>query len=279
MCSIFGMAFIKNDVLKPIVIQEILKEMTIASKCRGTDATGIVFVSEKEASIIKHNIDANKFTETEEYKFEVNKFVNEIEMKSLYSIIGHCRAQTKGTHKNNNNNHPIEVNSIIGVHNGHITNDDALFKEHKELKRIGEVDSEVVFSLIDHYSTMYKQTVTEDNPTTEAIKTTTGLISGGYACSLVDITNPQVLWLFKNYNPIVIMHFKNEGLILFASTLTILQKATEKTNLSDPEMLLLESDEGMCINIKELAYNTFKLQKQTETSMWNYSYLDKEYYY
>lgn len=277
MCSIFGMIFTKTNTVKTNVIQHILTEMTLNSRCRGTDATGLVFVSNKEASIIKHNISADKFIKTEEYKNELDKFVNELDVESLYSIIGHCRAQTKGTHRNNDNNHPIEVNSIIGVHNGHITNDDELFKEYK-LDRIAEVDSEIIFSLIDHYTTMYKQSITEDSPTTEAIKTAVSKLSGGFACSLVDVTNPQVIWLFRNYNPIIIMHFKKEGLILFASTITILQKATELTDLSNPEMIMLDSNEGICINLKSLSYNIFSLNEKLDISKYDYQELCRDYY-
>jgi len=269
MCSIFGMAFTKHNKIDIKTLKHILKELTVQSKCRGTDATGLVFVTNKKANIIKHNISADKFVTTTEYNNEVDNFLNELELPNLYSIVGHCRAQTKGTHTNNDNNHPIEVNSIIGVHNGHISNDDELFAKNKELQRIGEVDSEVIFSLVDYYTTIYKQTLTEDSPTTTAIKTVSELIAGSFACGLIDITNPQVLWLFRNYNPIVIMYFKAEGLILFSSTANILQKATEITDLSNPELIILDSNEGVCINLKELAYNIFPLKLKTKHN-WEY---------
>ena len=68
MCSIFGMMFTKVNTVDPDTLKHVLTEMTVASKCRGTDATGLVFVTDKEASIIKHNISADKFIKTEEYR-------------------------------------------------------------------------------------------------------------------------------------------------------------------------------------------------------------------
>ena len=72
---------------------------------------------------------------------------------SLLSIVGHCRQKTKGTERNNANNHPIVRDLIVGVHNGMIHNDDITFNNYKDaIKRNGEVDSEIIFALIEYFS-------------------------------------------------------------------------------------------------------------------------------
>lgn len=63
------------------------------------------------------------------------------------SAILHTRYATQGDPENNDNNHPIVVPRITGVHNGHIVNDDEIIAEYST-ERTGEVDSEAIFRLL-----------------------------------------------------------------------------------------------------------------------------------
>jgi glucosamine 6-phosphate synthetase-like amidotransferase/phosphosugar isomerase protein len=64
--------------------------------------------------------------------------------------ICHTRWATKGDPKFNVNNHPIDADGIIGVHNGHVSNDDQLIKLCDGYTRKGKVDSEAAFAMIGH---------------------------------------------------------------------------------------------------------------------------------
>ena len=61
----------------------------------------------------------------------------------------HTRWATQGKPEVNANNHPIMVPPVVGVHNGHVTNDGALFKR-LGVERTAEVDSEAAFALLAH---------------------------------------------------------------------------------------------------------------------------------
>lgn len=64
----------------------------------------------------------------------------------------HTRWATKGSPESNENNHPILAGGIVGVHNGHCSNDDALISRLRGYKRKGQVDSEAIFATIGHGS-------------------------------------------------------------------------------------------------------------------------------
>jgi len=63
----------------------------------------------------------------------------------------HVRDYTKGHPTIAANNHPVRHGAVIGIHNGLITNDDALLHEHGIERADAEmtVDSEVIFALAE----------------------------------------------------------------------------------------------------------------------------------
>jgi glucosamine 6-phosphate synthetase-like amidotransferase/phosphosugar isomerase protein len=114
---------------------------------RGRDASGVAWhqpVSEDvETFILKGNISGS----------ELAKQIQPGQIGSTGIV--HTRWATKGDPSNNLNNHPIDVSGIVGVHNGHVSNDDELFKKiGKEFySRQGQVDSEAAFAWLAHGDT------------------------------------------------------------------------------------------------------------------------------
>ena len=64
----------------------------------------------------------------------------------------HTRYATQGIPEWNDNNHPIITGSVVGVHNGHVSNDDWMFKCVEDYVgndvRIAHVDSEAIFAAL-----------------------------------------------------------------------------------------------------------------------------------
>ena len=63
----------------------------------------------------------------------------------------HVRDHTKGRPTIEANNHPIRHGAVVGIHNGRIANDDAIFEEFRFRRAAPEmtVDSEAIFALVD----------------------------------------------------------------------------------------------------------------------------------
>jgi glucosamine 6-phosphate synthetase-like amidotransferase/phosphosugar isomerase protein len=66
-------------------------------------------------------------------------------------LLVHVRDYTKGHPSLAANNHPIRHGSVVGVHNGIISNDDRLFEEHgiDRAESGMTVDSEIIFALAE----------------------------------------------------------------------------------------------------------------------------------
>jgi len=129
MCGIFG--GIKN------VKSDTLKILGICNEDRGTDSTGL-FDSDgwiKDALSFRYFLLADK-------TYMINTFQN--------YLVGHTRFGTTGA-KTSKNAHPFTFGNITGVHNGVISNFEALKKEYKVPEL--ECDSEIIFYLLDKKGT------------------------------------------------------------------------------------------------------------------------------
>ena len=225
MCGIFGIGFLsryKNYEFIKKLIEELFKSV----EQRGTDAAGIIFVSKKKIHIIKNGIAGHDLINTDKFKMACKLMIND----DLIQIIGHCRLQTKGSYLRDVNNHPIVSNSVIGVHNGYVSNDDKLFEHYKsiiKLTRTGEVDTEIIFKLIDYYAK--KTNIDLVKSTIKATKE----LEGDFACAFVHSQKPYILSLFKKFNPTVIRHYIKDNIIIYCSKNSYIDQSIEqiKNNL------------------------------------------------
>jgi len=67
-------------------------------------------------------------------------------------VLIHVRDFTKGHPDIEVNNHPIRHGSVVGIHNGIVVNDDALFARYGLVRAAPQmtVDSEAIFALVEH---------------------------------------------------------------------------------------------------------------------------------
>jgi glucosamine 6-phosphate synthetase-like amidotransferase/phosphosugar isomerase protein len=140
MCGIAGFSISDKDhrvIQTRLLSDKLLRQI----QSRGRDATGAVWSENTEIGLdlyyIKEAVDGDTF---------VNRNI-ELIPKHTRTALLHARYATQGSKDNPANNHPIVVPGIIGVHNGHIGNDDQVF-ETLGVERIGQVDSEAIFQLL-----------------------------------------------------------------------------------------------------------------------------------
>lgn len=171
---------------------------------RGRDATGAAFFEDGQPFVQKTDMAASEFVEYLEMKDDVS------------NIILHTRRTTQGSERNNANNHPVDVNGLIGVHNGVIYNDDALFRRIESLtgvnKRIAQVDSEAIFATLLHGQ--------EKAP--DALSRVDGSAAVAWIESYGD---PDVMHVSRvSFSPVVYA-FTEAGSFVFASTEKALRTA------------------------------------------------------
>lgn len=245
MCSIIGIGFQKNHTISDKqMVSKLVTKLLINGMLRGKTATGLCYVSNKEVVIVKNKLNAKNFTETEFYKDSLKKYIrlkNNYD-EHLFSIIGHCRQKTKGTELNNDNNHPISYGNTVGVHNGIIGNDDEQFNKYKDvLPRKARVDSEIIFALINHF--------TKTGSIAKGIQKACNHLIGSYACSMVHCYQPHILWLFRATCTCTIYHFKEKGIIIFASLPTFITDAVSEFSLGDYEEIPFGQYVGIGIDL------------------------------
>ena len=242
MCSVLGIGFQNGSTLKdPAIIKYLLRGLLVESQMRGTDATGVAFVSTDKIAVVKNPLSAGNFISDTNFCAACNEYINH----KTIAILGHCRWKTKGTELDNYNNHPIVTDNIVGVHNGVIDNDEELFASF-DAKRNGKVDSEIIFSLLDHFIHKNKMSIAN------AIRKTAGLLSGSFTCIFVDRTMPHLLWFFKNNNPLTIHNYAKHGVLMFGSDKSFITDTigdTCKGELGRPTEVKVEYLTCLCINL------------------------------
>ena len=217
-------------------MQKIYKDILTASVSRGHDATGIAAtMSDGKIRVSKAPNPSPLFVNDAAYKVVMDA--------NPVTVIGHVRAATKGSPLINNNNHPILAGNIVGVHNGVIRNDDYLTK-HYHLKRYAEVDSEVVFSLLEKLGPLTKT----------GIQRALSVLDGQYALAFQHAEQPGKIWLVRGPGrPLVIARDIKLNTTWFASEAKFILRAYRLNNRSTLNLEIGEMEEGdvMSISLKD----------------------------
>lgn len=220
MCGIFGIvSYGTTTYSKALIYQKAVKDLFKESEFRGREASGLCAVIHERPIVLKDKVPASKLVEQDAYKNIVGRICAGT---SFRAVIGHTRMPTKGSKEYNINNHPIVAGNTIGVHNGVIYNDDVLFEEYKDkITRHGQVDSEIIFRLIDHFINTGKTIV-------DAVNETSKLARGSASCAFINTRNLKYLTLFS-MSQIPVWIFKHVSIMVFASTTDILSRALTQT--------------------------------------------------
>lgn len=129
---------------------------------------------------------------------------------STWGVILHTRAATKGTPKDNNNNHPMFAGLSAIIHNGVLHNDDFLFNR-EGIERKAETDSDIIRGYVDKYG-ITEKCIKEMNS-----------FGGSAAGAAFHPHYPRKILLFRSGNPMVLA--STEEFLLFASEKKTLYRA------------------------------------------------------
>lgn len=263
MCSIFGIGFLKGHrIVSEVAVTGIVSRLFKEAEIGGRRAAGLSIMREKNAAVLRRPMSGSELVTSDEYlDFMEDNIEFDVESNKVMSIIGHCRWPTKGPPTNNLNNHPIIVKNIIGVHNGVITNDDEIYNNFNlNQKRQAEVDTEVIFSLVHHFSQPTKRT------TVDAIRMSTPYLRGTFACAMQDARKPYNLYLFRNNNPIKILYYAGAGLVLFATREHFITNSFEDwlEDVGVGSSIDLLADQGVALNLWNRTMCKFFLPERQE---------------
>jgi len=242
MCAIWGIGVLNRSRvgLYPTLLGDLVRNLADAGKARGNRSTGIAVVHKGKTSILKGPVSVEKFLEHEKFKAFRRRFLIGPDFAKVTCILGHNRVPTKGTPENNNNNHPIVTGNVVGVHNGVIRNDDAVFKKFPNIKRVGEVDSEAIFAALR---------ATRDTRGQFDMRAAAKELSGTFAAGFVDKRLAYQLNLFRNISPLAVRVFPKVGIVVFASTDAMLSEAADDLKIGYSKDINIAAYSGAVINL------------------------------
>jgi glutamine---fructose-6-phosphate transaminase (isomerizing) len=190
---------------------------------RGKDATGYAF----------HGADGR--VEVHKDSLRLASFIEQLELPAhVRTTVMHVRDFTKGRPGINDNNHPIRYGHVVGVHNGHLINDDELFEAYGMPRSTPQitVDSEAIMMLADHLGD---------------VSAALERVCGSAAVALLHDGDPARLTLAKRASRTLhIAH--GGGLALFASTREPLELA--RTALGR-KLSLEELRDGSAVELRD----------------------------
>jgi glutamine---fructose-6-phosphate transaminase (isomerizing) len=214
MCGIFGIIS-KGNKYKTNYLESDIRRLFLLSESRGKEASGISILRNENILIYKDSVMASDFVKSKTYKKLIRDVLTEPNQK-YFAFIGHSRLATNGNEIFHTNNQPIITEKMVGLHNGIIVNENQLWTENKLLNKEYEVDSEIIFRLIEDIQEKKNSII---NSVLETFNQIRGQATIAAFSSIFDI-----LTLYTNNGSLYIASNENKSIIIFASEKIILQK-------------------------------------------------------
>lgn len=220
MCGIVvGLAFGKlnqrDEVMRQRLLRYFTTELLLETEDRGKDATGaVVLFNDGNYVGVKRGEKASTFMstfgESKKCYGSLLKVWREHPKRSRV-YLGHCRAGTTGDKEDNENNHPIKIGNLVGIHNGVIKNHTNIF-DKLGCKRDGKVDSEAIFRLFDYYTNRGKEPFT-----LKMIQNIVDRLEGQFAVTLFNADNMEQIPIFRDGRPVDFVLIRKYGILLIIS--------------------------------------------------------------
>jgi glutamine---fructose-6-phosphate transaminase (isomerizing) len=149
MCGIFGgVVGAASKLRRRAALQSSIQRLFLLSESRGKEAAGLAVASQDQLAVYKAALPARSMIRSADYRALVRDTAGAQRSRGV-AFIGHSRLVTDGVREVNRNNQPVITRGIVGIHNGIVVNHAALWRKHAHLERQYEVDSEVIFALLN----------------------------------------------------------------------------------------------------------------------------------
>ncbi|OGP53168.1 MAG: hypothetical protein A2Y65_06730 [Deltaproteobacteria bacterium RBG_13_52_11] len=240
MCGLAGMLFYptQRSDTEWAELREVFTRMVVFNEERGREASGAALISRDGIlRLFKQPVPASQLVKMEPYQ-DIMASIG----PDTTCLLGHTRAPTKGSRWNNANNHPLLVGHTVGIHNGIIDNDDDLFTR-SGFSRHGEVDSEIIFSLLDRIGP-----ISNNGSYPPLVQRQVSLLEGFFATLSVDLRRPTHLLVLKYLRPLCLHYEKRLNALFFSSRYLFLRKAFGRAVITEA----LEAERGFIFDAGQL---------------------------
>lgn len=250
MCGIFGVVATGDE--RPRRAADLLAQLFELSESRGKEAAGLAGVHGGDIRVLKSPVPTSQLMRSRAFTSYVRDVVGSAKHpRDRVAVVGHSRLVTNGSQTEHANNQPVCAGELVGVHNGIIVNDEALWRAYPQLRRDAEVDTEVLLRLIRHHAA------------------DAGSFVGGVRRAFAEIYGVANVALFASEldqltvatNNGSIYYAHGDGVFVFASEEYILRTALERAGLDAlvPAIVHLAAAHGVLVDLSTAAPQRFSL--------------------
>lgn len=212
MCGIFGIVPGPRFESNGASLRARIDELYRLSETRGKESSGFAARAGDRISVYKQPLAASELIRSEEYGTLVDSLI-ECSSTGPFAFVAHSRLVTNGVQTINDNNQPVAKDGLVGVHNGIIVNDAALWERYPHLVRESEVDTEVLLALA-------ADRLREHGRLSRAFREVFGLIEGAASVAVLSNSHEQLVLatntgsLYYWHDPATMFAFASERFIL-----------------------------------------------------------------
>lgn len=220
MCGIFGLAVSQARKVSTAEIRSYANYLFACSESRGKEASGLALRDSERITVLKQPEPASVLTRSKDYDELFKRLNGSAHGPELLSLIGHSRLVTNGIEIIEGNNQPVITDRHVGIHNGIIVNDAALWRAYPEMRRRNQVDTEVLLSLMERFDP-------DGSYSVDALRRAFDQIEGTASVAIYP-NDTEELQLATNNGSLYLLDCRDTGLLFFASELYILQQFVKK---------------------------------------------------
>jgi glucosamine--fructose-6-phosphate aminotransferase (isomerizing) len=257
MCGIFGIVIGEKSDLSLANARKNSDKLFRLSESRGKEASGVVFRSGSRVLVLKEPSAATNLIKTKAYSGLFNSAISSGTGNfpaKPFAILGHSRLVTSGKSELNSNNQPVIKDGAVGIHNGVIVNDVKLWQEFPSIKKLYDVDTEVVFGLLQMFRHQGQTMI-------EATRSTFKAIDGSASVAML-FDNHDYLLLATNTGSLYTCASEKKESLIFASEKNILNQLIGSGSLKDfsvDNVQQLDAGSGALISLGTAELTRFRL--------------------
>ena len=255
MCGIFGFVAPSGAVRDHSRVQSAIRTLVALSEPRGREAAGVALVLPDEIAVYRRPMAPSEVLAHPEFQLFLDSALPPgtppaIELAGL----GHCRLVTNGTQILERNNQPVMLDTIVGVHNGIVTNPEAMIaaraRDAGEAGQAGEageagdeddveLDSAILFRNIE-------AELAAGASMANALRRTYQLLEGEASVAMFARERNE-LALATNTGSLFYTGAEEGGVFLFASEAHILRQMLRTGHLGSPGQAIAQLAPGRAV--------------------------------
>jgi len=236
------------------------------SETRGKESTGVAFRTPASLRVFKSSGRASTVAKSAPFKTFLRETLNEMPtrdgvMETPLMFLGHSRLVTNGYRSFDDNNQPVITTGSVGVHNGIIVNDKQIWQQQPQLQRQTDVDSEVIFRLID-------DAVGRLGSLQQAIAFAFSQITGVANIALLRTDTPTIE-LATNNGSLYFSRLAEHNCVVFASERFILERSLAAMELKTAATVIehLQPGHGASLSSLDASVSIYRLDGLSDTQV------------